>query len=178
MESKIQKPFRKSFRVPESMPDGVHKRKLEKIKKTLDHNSEVKRSYRKTLRKMGLEVAKPSSDTAVVATEVIKDENEIKTDAEQTEDDQQKPLEHLSIHAERKQKLSRFKREEAAAAQVRAEREARERDFQRRAVEKKEKIAAREKAKKKMNQYTQRGQPKLGPKVGVLLDRIRKQTAA
>ncbi|KAK7208025.1 hypothetical protein BZA70DRAFT_287353 [Myxozyma melibiosi] len=188
MSSSSAKGVHKPFRVPKSMPDGVHKRKLEKIKKTLTHNAEVKRSYRKTLKKMGLEVpvdprraaAATSTDAATssdendkeVKDEVDADKEDKEQEPAQTDDDSHK------LHEERKRKLSRFKREEAKAAEVRAEREARQREQQRRAAERKEKLAVRERHKKKMMQYTQRGQPKLGPKVDVLLDRIRKQTAA
>ncbi|KAJ8101224.1 hypothetical protein POJ06DRAFT_91247 [Lipomyces tetrasporus] len=169
---------RRSFRVLETMPDGVHKRKLEKIKKTLSHNADVKRSYRKTLKRMGLEVPPPlpSRENGVKRSTSkdadSSDEDKYQNAARQVEEADQKPVDRRN----KKPKLSRYKREEAAAAKLRGELEAAQLERERREGERRQRIEQRQTKKKKMMQYTRTGQPKLGARVDVLLDKIRKIT--
>ncbi|KAK9321963.1 hypothetical protein V1517DRAFT_324853 [Lipomyces orientalis] len=169
---------RRSFRVPETMPDGVHKRKLEKIRKTLSHNADVKRSYRKTLKRMGLEVPSPlpSLENGVKRSAPkdadSSDEDKYQNAARPMEEADQK---HVGRH-NKKPKQSRYKREEAAAAKLRGELEAAQIERERREVERRQRIEQRQTNKTKMTQFTRTGQPKLGARVDVLLDKIRKIT--
>ncbi|KAK9451045.1 uncharacterized protein V1518DRAFT_412404 [Limtongia smithiae] len=179
---------KRKFTVPESMPDGVHRRKLEKIKKNLDHNTTVKRRYRRMLKKMGLEEAETgateleaagehseteASEAAVAVEQLVEQSVEHPSDKEVLDE-----YDESKIHPSRKPKLSRFKREEAKASAVRATREAAQLERARREKEREERLAQRQRDKKKLTQYTRKGQPKLGPKVDVLLDKIRKSVSA
>ncbi|KAK9375177.1 uncharacterized protein V1513DRAFT_443990 [Lipomyces chichibuensis] len=168
---------RSAFKVPASMPDGVHKRKLEKIKKTLSHNADVKRSYRKTLNKMGFDVPPPLSRKNGVKQAVSDDADGLHEDTEQNaEHSFKKALQKPTGRHNKKPKLSRFNKEEAVAATLRAEREAAQEERARREADRQQKIEKRQKNKQKMTQYTRTGQPKLGVRVGVLLDKIQKTT--
>ncbi|KAK9329712.1 hypothetical protein V1520DRAFT_342557 [Lipomyces starkeyi] len=168
---------RSAFKVPASMPDGVHKRKLEKIKKTLSHNADVKRSYRKTLKKMGFDVPPPLSRNNAVKRADSDDADSLHKDTDQNaeqpfENVRQKPTGRHN----KKPKLSRFNKEEAAAATLRAEREAALEERARQEADRQQKIEQRQKNKQKMTQYTKTGQPKLGVRVDILLDKIQKTT--
>ncbi|KAK9389325.1 hypothetical protein V1515DRAFT_595550 [Lipomyces mesembrius] len=168
---------RSAFKVPASMPDGVHKRKLEKIKKTLSHNADVKRSYRKTLKQMGFDVPPPLSRKNRVKRAASDDVDSLHEDTDQNaEQPFEKASQKPTGRHNKKPKLSRFNKEEAAAATLRAEREAAQEERHRREADRRQKIEQRQKNKQKMMQYTRTGQPKLGVRVDVLLDKIQKTT--
>jgi hypothetical protein len=59
---------------------------------------------------------------------------------------------------------------------LRTEREAALEERARRKADRQQKIEQRQKNKQKMTQYTKTGQPKLGVRVDVLLDKIQKTT--
>ncbi|KAK9239326.1 hypothetical protein V1525DRAFT_398467 [Lipomyces kononenkoae] len=169
---------RRTFKIPASMPDGVHRRKLEKIKKTLSHNASVKRSYRKTLKEMRLELPQSPSQSGVkqddsVDPESLNEHND-PNEQEATATARQK----ATLRDGKKSKVSRFKREEAAAAELRAAKMEAQRERESREAERRLKVEQRQKNKRKMMQYTKTGQPKLGARVDVLLGKIREGTSS
>ncbi|KAK9478472.1 hypothetical protein V1514DRAFT_293713 [Lipomyces japonicus] len=156
--STVQNPKEKrSFKVPQSLPEGVHRRKLEKIRNTLSHNAGIKKSYRKTLKQMGLE---PISNT----------HGQIKL-SEHENNQESNSLERT----ERRPKVSKFNREQHVAKEVQESREQAQKERTRREHERKLKIEERIRNRKKMTQYTRHGQPKLGKRVELLLDKIKNQ---
>ncbi|KAK9365780.1 hypothetical protein V1509DRAFT_570335 [Lipomyces kononenkoae] len=171
---------RRTFRVPESMPDGVHRRKRElshiyiyKIRKTLSHNASVKRSYRKTLKQMGSELPQPVSRGGVNQDASTDPESfHEHKDANEQEAVATAP-QKTTGPGDRKPKMSRFKREEAAAAELQAARMAAQKERDSREAERRLRIERRQKNKRKMMQYTKTGQPKLGGRIDILLGKIR-----
>ncbi|KAK9465099.1 hypothetical protein V1512DRAFT_272370 [Lipomyces arxii] len=164
---------RRGFKIPQAMPDGVHKRKLEKIKKNLSHNADVKRSYRKTLRKMGYEVPPPPSAVERLgggdkSTTSVTESTEGETVANEPETGDQ------AYNRRRKPKVSRFNKAEGLAAAARTRKEEAQKEFERREKERKQKLELRDQQKKKMMTYTKSGQPKMGARIDILLDKIKR----
>ncbi|KAK9453872.1 hypothetical protein V1511DRAFT_503460 [Dipodascopsis uninucleata] len=163
----------KKFVVPESMPDGIHRRKLEKIKKNLDHNAKVKRSYRKTLAKMGLEPMRGPAGYQKKSN--LSDGSQIKEsmggeDLSYDSDVIKKKKEDTAS----RQKLSRFKRQETMAMKRKFDIEAKKKEIAQNELMRKQKLEQRDRMKKKMNQFNRTGQPKLGARVNILLDKIQR----
>ncbi|KAK9462373.1 uncharacterized protein V1516DRAFT_670091 [Lipomyces oligophaga] len=161
---------KRSFYVPKSLPDSVHKRKLETIKRRLDHNSDVKRRYKRTLKHMGLSDKSDLSAGSAGAADI----SEINVESLRHSQDLDEQ-DSSSIRLTKDKKKSRFSKEEGLALRIQTERAAKQRARELRNIERTEKIELRKKYRSKMTKHTQRGQPKLGPKIDVLLDKIQRR---
>jgi hypothetical protein len=199
-DSSRPKRHRSGFKIgPDNLPDGTYRRKgtgfpsappgreltvslVIKIKKDLIHKAKVKKSYAK------LKAREPITPTPVSvepieptepASQELHPERQAMLDAprEPTPPPNQGQSFPQRPQQRRSKKPGYFEKEQAFAAQKKAEAEARRLEFERREKEKKQKIEERERFRKAMAKARtggKNGQRKLGKESKVLLEKVRR----
>lgn len=190
---------KKGFSVgPANLPDGVYKRKINKIKESLIHKAKVRKQYSKTLSSAPID---PSTDPNVLRAQKLFEEAEqerllrrqksaeaAKSTEGATEDEdepsgvhpdrqaaietQEKAEEASNERRKRKPKTSSYKKEESFAARQKARREEAARLAEERRKERERKIKERESRRKVIFAKMRNGQVKLGKQSHVLLDKV------
>ncbi|KAH6673761.1 hypothetical protein B0J14DRAFT_55514 [Halenospora varia] len=177
------KKHRPGFKIgPDNLPDGTHRRKVIKIKKDLIHKAKVKKSYAK------LKAREPIVETPAAIFDEEPTEaagaasQELHPDRQAMLDAPREPTPPPTSQSQRSQrkpnrKPKYFEKEEAYAAEQKAEAEARRLEFERREKEKSQKIEERERFRKAMAKARtggKNGQRKLGRESKVLLERVKR----
>ncbi|RDL33637.1 Uncharacterized protein BP5553_08005 [Venustampulla echinocandica] len=173
------KKHRSGFKIgPDNLPDGVHRRKVIKIKKDLIHKAKVKKAYAK------IKAQEPMLETPAVTLPLpepapleLHPERQAMLDAlrEPTPPPDQRPRQAQQKRATRRPAY--FEKQEAEAAQRKAEAEERRAEFERRQNEKATKIEERDRFRKAMAKARvggRNGQRKLGRESQVLLEKVRR----
>ncbi|KAH6716888.1 hypothetical protein DL95DRAFT_183835 [Leptodontidium sp. 2 PMI_412] len=180
------KKHRPGFKVgPDNLPDGVHRRKVIKIKKDLIQKAKIKKSYAKIKAQTDL----PSEPTPYEPLEPAS--QELHPDRQAMLDEPEKPTllpSQEQSYSQRPQQQQRrgkrpayFEKEQAFAEQKKAEAEARRAEFERRDREKKGKIEERERFRRTMAKARtggKNGQRKLGKESQVLLERVKRMVGS
>merc|ERR1712225_94469 len=183
------KKHRPGFKVgPDNLPDGVHRRKVIKIKKDLIQKAKIKKSYAKIKAQTSL----PTEPTLLPytppepASQELHPDRQAMLDApekvpvlpsqEQSYSQSQRPQQHQQ---KRGKKPAYFEKEQAFAEQKKAE--AGRLEVERREKEKKEKIEERERFRRTMAKARtggKNGQRKLGKESQVLLERVKRMVGS
>ncbi|KAF2279220.1 uncharacterized protein EI97DRAFT_439605 [Westerdykella ornata] len=185
----VHKKHKKGFQVgPANLPDGIHKRKVQKIKKDLIHKAKLKKEYAK-IKSQEQPVSLQSVYERVAAANAGEPAASAEPAPEPTLEphpDRQKLLEQPSPDPEaaptppgrrkRRPRPQPFKREEELARKRREEAEARRKARDEAEKERQRKLAERERFRKAMAKA--RGGPggkrKLGRESAVLLEKVKR----
>ncbi|OCK79005.1 hypothetical protein K432DRAFT_300775 [Lepidopterella palustris CBS 459.81] len=191
-EVKSSKKYQKGFSVgPANLPDGIHRRKVIKIKRDLIHKAKLKKEYAKIKAREDpekkqrnvyhAEDEEPQSknDTTEPTAEPTL---ELHPDRQILLDKTSPEPEQLSEQTESHKRKKRprpqpFSREAELAAQQKAEVEAKRRAWDESQKERAKKIAERERFRKAMVKARvggKNGQRKLGRESAVLLERVKR----
>ncbi|CZS92180.1 uncharacterized protein RAG0_02660 [Rhynchosporium agropyri] len=188
------KKHRPGFKVgPDNLPDGVHRRKVIKIKKDLIQKAKIKKSYAKIKAQADLPAQTVSYEAVEPASQELHPDRQAMLDAPVKasilpSQDELFSKTNPGSNSQRPQQQQRrgkkpayFEKEQAFAEQQKAEAEARRREFERRDKEKKEKIEERERWRRMMGKARtggKNGQRKLGKESQVLLERVKRMVAS
>lgn len=178
---KSKKP-RTGFQVgPQNLPDGTWRRKVIKIKSDLIHKAKVKKEYAKLKAREPTTPSRPfpketTPEPAVEITQELHPERQAMLDAPR--EPTPPPLQERQKRDRRKnQRPAYFDKELKAAEKKKAGEDQARAEAERRARERKEKLAEREKFRKSMAKARsggRNGQRKLGRESHVLLDRVKR----
>ncbi|KAL2061770.1 hypothetical protein VTL71DRAFT_7148 [Oculimacula yallundae] len=188
------KKHRPGFKVgPDNLPDGVHRRKVIKIKKDLIQKAKIKKSYAKIKAQTSLSAETIPYEPVEPASQELHPDRQAMLDAPEkaavlpSQDEMfsklnpgsgsQRPREQQR----RGKKPAYFEKEQAFAEQQRAEAEARRAEFERRDRERKEKTEERERWRRMMGKARtggKNGQRKLGKESQVLLERVKRMVGS
>ncbi|EPE25814.1 hypothetical protein GLAREA_01726 [Glarea lozoyensis ATCC 20868] len=171
------KKHRSGFKVgPDNLPDGIHRRKVIKIKKDLIHKAKVKKSYAKLLAQEPPTASTIPEPHPEPASQELHPSRQAMLAAPQETTPPPSSAQHPP--RERRQRKPRyFEKEEAYAAQRKAEAEAKREEYERREKEKREKIEERDRFRKAMAKARtggKNGQRKLGRESKVLLEKVKR----
>ncbi|KAH7314093.1 hypothetical protein BKA65DRAFT_115738 [Rhexocercosporidium sp. MPI-PUGE-AT-0058] len=180
------KKHRPGFKVgPDNLPDGVHRRKVIKIKKDLIQKAKIKKSYAKIKAQTSLPSEPKPYEPLEPASQELHPDRQAMLDA--PEKPSLLPSQEQS-YAQRPQQQRRtgkkpayFSKEQAFAEAKKAEAEARREEFERREAEKKRRIEERERVRRVMGKARtggRNGQRKLGRESQVLLERVRRMVGS
>ncbi|KAH7383694.1 hypothetical protein BKA64DRAFT_682979 [Cadophora sp. MPI-SDFR-AT-0126] len=181
------KKHRSGFKVgPDNLPDGVHRRKVIKIKRELIQKAKIKKSYAKIKAQTSLPADSIPYTPPEPASQELHPDRQAMLDApekpsllpSQEQSYSQRPQQHQQ---RRGKKPGYFEKEQAFAAQKKEEAEARRAEFERREKEKKEKIEERERFRRTMAKARtggKNGQRKLGKESQVLLEKVKRMVGS
>ncbi|KAK2630432.1 hypothetical protein QTJ16_001252 [Diplocarpon rosae] len=170
---------RPGFKIgPDNLPDGMHRRKVIKIKKDLIQKAKIKKSYAKIKAQTDLKATPLPAEPLEPASQELHPERQAMLE---TPEVSASPHNHQAYsqrpHRRTAKKPGYFEKELEFAAQKKAEAEARRAEYEKNQREKREKTEEREKFRKAMAKARRggkNGQRKLGKESQVLLERVRR----
>ncbi|EKD19797.1 hypothetical protein MBM_01749 [Drepanopeziza brunnea f. sp. 'multigermtubi' MB_m1] len=181
------KKHRPGFKVgPDNLPDGIHRRKVIKIKKDLIQKAKIKKSYAKIKAQTDLPPTKVPTEQEPIepASQELHPDRQAMLDAPDTlpqnsnsnrESYSQRPRQG------RAKKPGYFEKEQEFAARKRAEGEERRAEYEKNQRERKEKIEERERFRRTMAKARtggKNGQRKLGKESQVLLEKVKRMVGS
>ncbi|KAL9117728.1 MAG: hypothetical protein Q9187_005731 [Circinaria calcarea] len=181
----LKKP-KQGFQVgPNNLPDGTHRRKVQKIKKDLIHKAKIKQSYAKLKKRELINRSVPSGysreeEDAASPTTKLHPARQAMLDEPEKELPQlngQTSSQSSGIVKRRRPKPIPFVKEAKAADRKRKEAEARYKAIEEAKRQRQQKIEERERFRRQMAKARtggQNGQRKLGRESQVLLERVKK----
>ncbi|KAF2205733.1 hypothetical protein GQ43DRAFT_361647 [Delitschia confertaspora ATCC 74209] len=188
-QTKSSKKFKKGFNIgPANLPDGLHKRKVQKIKQDLIHKAKIKKEYAKVKAREEPNTAHRSVYDLETNQNEVEDKPaesvpeptlELHPDRVKMLETEPEPVRDYERPARQRKrpKPQTYKNEEEIARKRREEQEVRQKAREEAEKERQRKLAEREHFRKEMAKARKvgpDGRMKLGRQSNVLLERVKK----